>query len=200
MSVAQAQAQARVRSAVNGAAVRHADGERARKSLAVPTDGARSHRYGESTRAVRYPRQRGVVWTSSTCSSYLPGAGVNRDHEGGSPRARRCHCTSGAVDLCEYLKCRYLGRVIFDSRASVRAGPVLSPLIRDSLCEERVRVGGPSCVDRASRGEGLWSQTEASQIVAGEGRGGEGRRERGEGVGCRTGALQCSSQSVAVSR
>jgi hypothetical protein len=32
----------------------------------------------------------------------------------------------GAVDLCEYLKCRYLGRVIFDSRASVRAGPLLS--------------------------------------------------------------------------
>ncbi len=34
---------------------------------------------------------------------------------------------SDAVDLCEYLKCRYLGRVIFDSRASVRAGPVQMP-------------------------------------------------------------------------
>lgn len=31
-----------------------------------------------------------------------------------------------AVDLCEYLKRRYLGRIIFDSRASVRAGPVHS--------------------------------------------------------------------------
>ena len=28
-------------------------------------------------------------------NSYLPGTGVNHDHEGGSPRVRPAHCTSG---------------------------------------------------------------------------------------------------------
>jgi hypothetical protein len=72
---------------------------------------------------------RPVTGTRTTKISYLPGAGVNRDHEGGSPRVRLGAIAHyGTVDLCEYLKCRYLGRVIFDSRASVRAGPPINNL------------------------------------------------------------------------
>ncbi len=29
--------------------------------------------------------------------AYLPGLGVNHDHEGGSPRTRLVHCTSGEL-------------------------------------------------------------------------------------------------------
>ena len=33
------------------------------------------------------------------CQAYLPGRGVNRDQQGGSPRARPFHCTSVGLTL-----------------------------------------------------------------------------------------------------
>ncbi len=35
----------------------------------------------------------GLGWEKSSKQAYLPGIGVNRDQEGGSPRARLDHCT-----------------------------------------------------------------------------------------------------------
>ena len=35
--------------------------------------------------------------TKFPTSAYLPGVGVNRDHEGGSPRVRPFHCTSARL-------------------------------------------------------------------------------------------------------
>ena len=35
-----------------------------------------------------------AIFGTNICNSYLPGWEVNRDHEGGSSRARPFHCTS----------------------------------------------------------------------------------------------------------
>lgn len=43
------------------------------------------------------PVDPSTSWPPTRRASYLPGTGANRDHEGGSPRARLRHCTSARL-------------------------------------------------------------------------------------------------------
>ena len=60
--------------------------------------------------------------------AYLPGIGVNHDHEGGSPKARPFHCTSVGLYLCDFPKCGKLGCIIYVSGNCVRAIPFYCPM------------------------------------------------------------------------
>ena len=63
------------------------------------------------------------VWQGLDIKSYLPGPGVNRDQEGGSPRKRPFHCTSVRLTPASSSNVTTLGSQFLLVGSCVRASP-----------------------------------------------------------------------------